>query len=110
MAGLNHGWDELDNSRHADFIHGGVDPDDFSDAMVRHKKRANRGSRTKGCPANDGSAHVYVWVPTWTQYYDNKPYFKDSWANRYYKQSEVAVCAGCGKRKSINSFRRIDED
>ena len=75
--GLYHGWDG-DEDTHADFVRGGVSPDDF-DAPVRHRKKSekNRPKKKKGCPENDFGPHVYIWVPSelvydwWPDYTDD---------------------------------------
>ena len=93
MTGLYHGWDhEKDN--HADFKHGGVDPSDFEEEVVRHRKKRGkkRPPKKKGCPGNDFGPHVYVWVPK-VYVFDWWPEYGVDKSNRY----ESKVCCGCNK-------------
>jgi hypothetical protein len=91
MTGLYHGWsDEPDT--HADFIHGGVDIDDFDD-VIRHRKKAKkvRPKKKPGCPGNEGKAHIYVWT---TEFNFEDCFFKFFGFHKYEKK----FCAGCNKK------------
>lgn len=90
MAGLYHGWDG-DEDTHADFVHGGVDEDDFVDTIRYRKKAVKKNKRAKGCPENNGGPHVYVWIP-----------FDTWWSGGAY---EIKVCCGCEHRAPRRSFR-----
>lgn len=99
MTGLNHGWDKDESPNHADFVHGGVDEDDFV-GTTRHKKKAPTKARTRrrGCPENDGGPHVYVWTSesysSWCTFYEEN-FFKE---NGYFRR-EYLLCCGCKRYK-----------
>lgn len=98
MSGLRHGWGSDDNRGHADFVHGGVAPEDFEESFTGHPKRRQKrvkAPRQRGCSGNDFGPHVYVWTTEsdeWSWDYD-EDFFK---RNGYYRR-EYKTCCGCGK-------------
>ena len=104
MTGLYHGWSREPDT-HADFQHNGVDVDDFFIDMPHRKKSTKKSKRFRGCPANDGKAHVYVWTTEstndWTRMYE-----KEFFDKRGFHRREFKVCCGCGKQ---NKFRYTEQ-
>ena len=89
--GLYHGWDR-DPDTHADFVRGGVTPDDF-EKEVNYKPRRKK----KGCKkSKDGSPCKFtipVVVYSYTRGEFRHDYMEDS-------------CERCGKR-NWSSYRRV---
>lgn len=92
-----HCWDGYNFPNHSDFIRGGVEASDFDDE-VRYR-RPNSGRRygrspkrrrdTRGCPANEGKGHVYVWT--------SEREVTDIFFKHFgFHKKESKVCAGCG--------------
>lgn len=96
--GLYHGWSDEENT-HADYIRGGVSPEDFEMEMPRRKKKPKKKSPSKrGCPENEFGPHIYVWEagpPEW----DWWPDYTDTFYERNgFHRREYKICCGCGKR------------
>lgn len=102
----SHSWKST-GIKHRDHRH------DHGDGYIEtpHKKKSKGKPRkkAKGCPGNDGKAHVYIWVlaayadeflptPWWEKYFR----LTDS----YYYEYERKVCCGCKKQAPGRSFRR----
>src|SRR5690242_5904486 len=68
----------------------------FTDELVDHQPPSKKKSKPrKGCPANDGKAHIYVWV-----LYSAEEVWWSTDA-----QYEIKVCCGCERRARGKSFR-----
>lgn len=82
MSGLRHGWGKFDDNGHADFVHGGVGPDDFEEEFKYTKPaRSNfNGKRKRACKkSKTGEQCDFSVVITVHKWYD------------------VVTCSRCGK-------------
>jgi hypothetical protein len=78
-----------------DFRHSHDGPE-----VIRHRKKKNKKAyKRKGCPGNNGGAHVYVWTTetAWDDWW-SKWNFEDKY--------EYHVCCGCKARKRAPYMRR----
>jgi hypothetical protein len=95
-------WDCYDHPKgdpYKMFRQGAVSVEDFDDDLrVRHAKRRApkaRSVRLRGCPGNEGKAHVYVWTSE-GQYYEIA---EDIFYKHFgFHKKESKVCAGCGRK------------
>ena len=75
---------------------GEIGEDDFAPEF-RHKKKAKRKPRKRGCPGNDGNEHVYDWQP-----------YEFPHDMNMYRDYDIYIskCIGCGRRDN-RPWKRI---
>lgn len=89
MSGLRHGWGRYDERGHADFVHGGVEPEDFAETFKHVKKRR------KGCQKSKTGEECNFTVPVIRFHYFSK--YDERW-----HYSKAMTCERCGKHSWTN--------
>jgi hypothetical protein len=90
----------------------------YEEAPYRKKKGGKKKYKKKGCPANNGKQHVYIWVPlrwlpdSWGNQRDRYDRYVEAYYIRenkwsaytcsieYLEKWEKKICCGCYQRPS----------
>ena len=79
---------------HKDAKQGGDGWIGWEETPYRKSSVKKKRKKAKGCPENNGGAHVYIWIDWDTRW---------PWSDATY---EIKVCCGCLHRAPNKSFRR----